>query len=1549
MHRFLLFLSILISINIAGQSVANYTSVRNTSIAYSSISGTGSPFASWRNITTFSQDDNRSDFTNIGFDFWYNGERKTQFCVSTNGFLDFSTSTDDGGPTADDFGYSNAAFASSNAANSTKPAIAPFYDDLAAPSGTASLATSIKYLLSGTAPNRTLTVEWINMSVYTNTTPALNFQVQLMESTGVVKVNYGTMTSGTHGFNYSMGLNSNTISTTPTAAQLKELQTVNTNVFSNTIQSNLSVMPTANSQYVFTPPTPANPAGTLTFSGVSQSSMTLNWANWASNEVGYVIYNSTDGITYNFVTQTLANATSSGVTGLTPGTSYFWRVYAVTEGRLSNPLNGTQATTAGGNRTSIASGSWNAPATWTPNGVPSAGENVIISSGNVVSITSTASCNNITINSLGTLQYNGATPRVLTANNVTVNSGGTFNVNTGSNTTHTLVIRGNIVNNGTLNFATDATSFANARFLNNGNQTISGTGATTRFNAMLLDMGSSQNNILDITSTNFTATTNFLTLNNGTFKLSTTNATSLTPFTGATTLPASTGIWLNSTNGRISTGNSLTFSGKITVNSGTLTIGDGTNEDLLAAGGTFSITGGLSNIAGKYYSTGINNLSNFSISSGTVVVPNVSSTSTSDAPFQMTGIGSSFNMTGGLIVIAREGGNGGQDLGYTNTGATMGSVTGGTLQIGNTSTPAGQTMRINTTYSVGNLNVSSANATASVVTNNLNVINHVTINSGTLSPGALNITLGGNWTNNGGTFNSGTGTTILNSASAAQSIFKSGGETFNSLTFTGAGVKTFSSAVTTNSNVTINAGASVDVSAANHQLTVRRNYINNGAINTRSGTVAFTGTVAQTIGGTSITDFHNLTVNNTSGGVALSSAQNLINTLNLNNGTFNTNSQAFTMVSTATMTARIAQITGTGDITGNVIVQRFAPGGTTGWALFGTPVSSALTLNDWDDDIAISCPTCPDGSAAGFLSIYTYDETKPGLYDDAASYVALNTINDPITPNKGYWVYLGTGSLTTTNITLDVTGTVRKFANPIPLTRTNFGSAPDDGWNLIHNPYPSPVRWSLLRGATANLDNAIYVYNADLNAGAGGYATYINNISSPSVGSGGIGDTIPMGQGFYVHSTGATALTAQETNKVGGQPTFLRFDPNYVASSSSSTPLLRLNLKNASGYDDETVLYYQAGATDFFDDGFDAYKMRGQDTSAPTIALVKNTAFQVNGINPITGNFSIPVKARTGYAGIYTITPVNINSFPSGACITLYDKFTNTTTDLTTSNYVFYLADTTTVARFDLNITVNPLNINSSTNDPSCAQPNSGEIVAKGVNAGPWNYLWKNSSGTTIKTSLNKATADTLNNLSGSTYSVEVSTVGMCDNNTSVFALTPIVIPIASFLSEDTTNLAFGAAVNFTNTSTNSTSDYWDFGDGVGFSTATSPVYNYTTVGTFTASLISTSSTGCNDTTSKKIIVVSDPFAGIISYQNNSSLIVKTIDLNEYLIQQKLDGNTDLNFKVTDATGRLIMDYGNSKSDKIELRVDLRNYAQGIYFLTILANNQPTIVKLPVK
>jgi hypothetical protein len=1537
-------IAILISgISLKGQSLANYGNIRNTGITYTSIASTGTSFNSWRNIGAFSQDDNRSDFTNIGFDFWYNGLRYTQFCVSSNGFIDFSASTDDGGGQPDDFGFDNNAFTNSNLANSTNPAIAPFYDDLTAQGGVNALGNSIKYQLSGSAPNRTLTIEWINMAVYQNTSPSLNFQVKLVETSGVVIIHYGTMNAGTNTFSYSMGLNGPVLSAAPTAAQLKILQTVNANTFNNTVQNNLSVMPTANSQYIFTPPVPTATSGALSFSGVSQTSMTLNWSNWATNEVGYVIYNSTDGINYSFVSQTAANAVNASVTGLLSSTTYFWRLYAATEGGINaNPIQGTQATLVGANKISNNSGNWSNAAIWTPVGVPNTGDNVTIADGHLVTLDINGGCNSLTIGQgvSGTLRFDGTAKTFTVNSNIVLTPAASFSVNTTSNVTHTLLCKGNISNAGRINFASDANSLVNTNFTKNGNQTITGSG-TFSFNIISVNMGTSQNNILEVSSSNFSAPTNFLSLTNGTFKLSTSGSVNLTPFSSANTVAATCGLWLNSSTATLTAIGGIALYGQVTVSSGTFNIGNAIDQDLLLSGGSLVMSGGALNIAAKCYGTGINNLCDINISGGIITVPSFSSTNTTNAPFQITGVGSTFNMSGGTILIPRSGGSGAQNLGFLNTGTNSGAITGGTLQLGSIASPASQTIDINTIYPVGNLVVTSSNVSARLNTNTLSVINSISINSGTLNANNLNISLGGNWTN-AATYLPGTGITTF-SSNSAQSILKTGGETFNILSFSGSGVKTFSSAITANSNFSINTGASVDVSSSNHTLTVRGNFVNNGSFTSRAGLVLLNGTSNQTIGGSSVTSFYDLTLNNTTG-ATLGTAQNLLGTLSLNNGIFSVNSQSFTMVSTATATARIAQITGSGDITGNVTIQRFIPGGSTGWALLGSPLSSALTLQDWDDDIVISCPTCPDGFVSGFPSVYTYDETVSGAYDSFSSYVPLNTISDPLVQGKGYWVYVGSGLVTTTNLSLDLTGTVRKFNYTIPLNYTNFGSSANDGWNLIHNPYPSPISWNSLRGATANLDNAIYVYNADLNGGTGGNATFINGISSPAVGSGGIDDNIAMGQAFYIHSTGATALNATEANKVTGNPVFLKSS----SSSNNVQSLLRIRMTGMNGFDDECVLYQQTGTGIGFDDSFDAYKLSGQDPNAPTIALESGTTlFQVNGVAPISGNFSINLKAHTGYSGSYTISASNYTSFPKGACISLFDKFTSITTDLKTTDYIFNLLDTTTVARFVLNITLNPLQVLSNITQPSC-QDSLGNITIKGANVGPWNYHWKDQNGTTIRTSINKSSEDTLQNISSGVFFVEINTVGMCDNNSSNFTFVPVQLSIAQFSSADTVMVSQGGAISFNNNSANSSQSVWDFGDNTSLSYVNSPTHIYTTPGIYSVSLISTSNSGCLDTASKFVTLIDD-YVGLISYNGfGKEFVVKTLSDNIYLLENNSNIRDLVEVKLIDPLGKLILDYGVIDQQNMKLKVNLNNYNRGVYFLTLTGNGSKKTLKLPV-
>lgn len=1527
------------------QSVANYAVTHQTAIPYNSVFSSGLPVNAWRNTTSFTQDDNRSYFVDIGFDFWINGNRYTQISISTNGFIDFSSSTDDGGPLPDDFGYNNAAFTTQNINSATRPALAPFYDDLTAQGGTDPLGNSIRTFLSGSAPNRTLTIEWKNMAVYSNTTPNLNFQVKLVETTGQIIFHYGTMNSGTHLFSYSCGMNGPNMSNPPLASELKMLQTANTNVFSNAIQNNLSIMPLTNTRYLFSPPQPANPSGVLTVTGISANSLTLNWTDWATNEVGYVIYYSTDNVNFSFLQQTAANATSSNISGLFPGTTYYFRLMAVTEGWLSSALTATATTLPGGSKISRVSGNWSTPTTWTPTGVPAFSDNVIIDNNHTVTIDVNASCNNLQVGNGGNgalLQIgNNNTSRNMSFNNVTIQNGNAFVVNINSNTTHSLNLFGNIVNNGTLNFQPDANSFCNINFNSPKNFTISGSGNVNHYNSIRLELTYRQNS-LTVQSSTFSANNNFLNLISGSFNYLVPSATTVNPFLNNDTIYYNSALNLNSPFCLMTCSNNVWVNGVLSINNGSFVVGNAANENLTISGGSVSIgnSGGLG-ISGRLRSQNINDPVFLSINGGTLAVNLINSTSTTEHPFQISSHSSVFNWNNGLILIPNEGGTGAQDLGY-NISTTLhpnSSITSGTLQIGHPAFSTGtHTISIFSPLNpIPNLLINNNTRTARP-TSSLNILNNVVIQSGTLHANSQTLQVGGSWTNMA-TFNPSTLSLVHFSASVPQSIFKNTGtETFHQLQFSGPSLKTFSVPVQTNGNFSISTTATVDVNAAsNHSLNVRGNYINNGTFLARQGLVAFTGTASQQIGGTSVTRFWNFLLNNTAGAI-LTYSQELLGTMTLSAGTLNTNS-VLTMVSTSTATARIAPIQTGANIIGHVTVQRHIPGGSTGWANYGNPVSSPLTFNDWDDDLPISCPTCPDGSAAGFTSIWWYNESAAGNFSAAASYVPINSINDPIVYGRGYWIYVGNGFTSTTDMTLDVTGNVGKFNTPLPLSKTNHGNPADDGWNLIHNPYPSPISWTALRAGNPNVDDAIYVYNADLNGGLGGHASYVNGVSSPAVGSGGIGDNIPMFQGFYVHAINPTTLTATENIKTAGNPPFLK-----TATSASNNEILRLKLFSSSAFEDETVIYTQAGASiSNFDHNYDAYKLSSMNPNLPKFGTEtdQKELLSINAIPKLNGSVSIPLKLVVKSSGNFMIQ-ITENTLPSQACINLYDKFTNTSVNLKSQNYSFYMSDTTTIARFIINLTLDPLQVNMQNALPNCQSPGQGTFVASPSGSGPWNYVWK-WNGNTIKTSNNKNTPDTLITTNSGQIDLSVNTVGHCDLAQKQIQVNTVSLPTVQIIAPDSVPIQ-NMPVQFQSTGQNIASRMWNFGDGVGFAWSQNPQYSYQQTGTYTIILQANSHDGCAALAQKKLVVYDGNKAVGLSKNNHNenNILVYTSGNDEYTVQSKNLRLTKI--QLFDISGKLLLD--EEPQNYTWHKLHLMGYDKGIYLLRIYSEENIHSLKL---
>lgn len=1228
----LIFLCLFLAIqmNVYSQLFTNYTSVRTTSNPYTSISATGNSVSSWRYSGVNPENDNRSVAINLGFDYWYNGIRYTSLSISTNGYLDFSNSVDDGGPTTDDYGPSNISFTSPSAIQGTYLALAILYDDLTATNG---LNSSIKYLSSGTAPNRVFTVEWIGMDFSGNTSPNLNFQIQIYETSGIIKFNYGTMTAGTATYSYSCGMNGASMGGSPSNAQLKAQQTANTNTFSNIQQNGLTTIPASNSQLIFTPVVPANPGSTLTFSGVSCSSMNLNWTDWATNEIGYVIYNSTDGTNYTFVTQTAAGATTVNISSLSPAITYYWKVLAVTEGCLSNAVTGSNTTSAGITRYSNnVNASWNNVTHWLPNGVPSICDDVIIKNGHTMTVNTAATCNNLTVgegaSGILTIGDNNTNRTIILGGNISVLNGGNFNVNIGSNTTHKLSLKGKISNAGTFNFRTDFNSLCDVTFNGTVSTSITGSGATTDFNKITLSIGTSNSDSLYVSSTFFTAGTDFLTINTGKFHLKNTN-TSTFVFTTAYDLHQLSGLVINNVNATFDFQAGLSLEGILKLITGNIIVGNALDENFYLNSGSFKMHAGSMNIAGRFYTPIIAHGSIIGITGGNLTVPTSSSTSTTLAPFHIGGSGATFNMSGGTIAIEREGGTGAQNLGYVVTGATSFNVTGGTLQIGNSVTPAAQTMFINTSVPVGNLTLNSVNATAILLTNHLDVINNVTVTSGILNANTMNITLGGNWSNSGTwtpstgmvTFGGSGNHTLINTIAA--------NENFNHLSTTGTGTLTLNDPITLTGNINIGSGSGLNVNVTNHTINLRGNWTNNGNFIKQNGLVNMNGTVQQSFNGIATT-FHNYTLNNSAGAIVNSGIYTLNNLYTPTLGTLNTNGQTWIFESDGTNESRVSAFNASSGITGNVTTRRFINSGIGGYRDLGVAHLGGAAVSQFDDDMYISGDPgagFADGCAMGPPCFYSFKLLSNNVYTDITN--ASTIIGN--TQGVHAWVADGYPSALGASINIDLTGTVKPFGNVVV-------SAPGAGATLVGNPYISQIDFDDI--TRSGVGDYYYMYDVNIT----NFNWYqIGNISSP------LTNIISKGQGFAVYGPGT--ITFSESNKTSAPSVFIR-------NQTEDVFVLDIKDVNKENVSCNAMLNFTEGESE----NTSIPLLKGVDTNSIYIST-KGNNFSEDSYrfeNVITKDFmEIPVFIQVNSKATLELSLINTEYFRKFECVEIIDQKTN--------------------------------------------------------------------------------------------------------------------------------------------------------------------------------------------------------------------------------------------------------------------------------------------------
>ncbi|GAB1366983.1 hypothetical protein MASR1M36_18540 [Candidatus Cloacimonadaceae bacterium] len=159
---------------IMAQTIAEYTFSTTTDGTLEDMTGS-SNFTGLTPGTYY--DDTASAVTNIGFTFGYGLGAYTQFSVNSNGQMQL-------GPTAISGG------SASPAANT--PRLAPLSGD-----NCIRATGKVHYLVTGTAPNRKLVVEWLDLRVpyssATETGTYCRMQAWLYETSNNIKFVYGTM------------------------------------------------------------------------------------------------------------------------------------------------------------------------------------------------------------------------------------------------------------------------------------------------------------------------------------------------------------------------------------------------------------------------------------------------------------------------------------------------------------------------------------------------------------------------------------------------------------------------------------------------------------------------------------------------------------------------------------------------------------------------------------------------------------------------------------------------------------------------------------------------------------------------------------------------------------------------------------------------------------------------------------------------------------------------------------------------------------------------------------------------------------------------------------------------------------------------------------------------------------------------------------------------------------------------------------------------------------------------------------------------------------
>lgn len=334
-----------------------------------------------------------------------------------------------------------------------------------------------------------------------------------------------------------------------------------------------------------------------------------------------------------------------------------------------------------------------------------------------------------------------------------------------------------------------------------------------------------------------------------------------------------------------------------------------------------------------------------------------------------------------------------------------------------------------------------------------------------------------------------------------------------------------------------------------------------------------------------------------------------------------------------------SSVTGTGSLKHNTsdvpaTIERYIDGSTTLTEMKYHQVSIPLT--------AAANPT-----SNLFTGSYLFDFTESAAVSGDWNPLGGST-STALNVDKGYLIYYPEASTTYT-----FAGPMRNGTVTPALSFTDAAH----GFNLVPNPYPSAIDWTLIPTKT-NLNDAFWIWNPTT-SNFGAYGTEVGTGTSATT------KDIASGQAFFVRATAASPILSMDNSSR------LHSSQAFLKNATNVENQLRIAVAGNNSTDEVLVAFKDAWS--FGSDNADVDKMYGA-AEAPQLSCVSSEGknLSIDALPFSQSDVIVPLNFSLQANTDVTFTASGMESFYMGIPVYLEDLELNTVTDLRTNpEYTF--------------------------------------------------------------------------------------------------------------------------------------------------------------------------------------------------------------------------------------------------------------------------------------